>query len=506
MSMQGTGYTGGVAVRVLSDRYELHELLGRGGMGVVHRAVDRELGRTVVVKLLPAELLRQPGFRSRFRREARAAAGLSHPAIAVVHDMGEDARGEEPVLYMVMELVSGRTLAETIADGPLAPDHAAAVIGEVLDALDHSHSRGVVHRDIKPSNIITQRTASRTTAKVMDFGIARLLSESATRLTATGVLIGTPSYLSPEQAEGKEADERSDIYSAGCVLYELLTGRPPFRGDSATAVLLQHLQRTPEPPSSVRPGIPAAWDALVLRAMAKRPQDRYAGAADMRAALTAVTEEASARPPRQWTPTVVDRPEPGDPDTPLASHPTMSPSGQAASPAARTAPAATAAVRERKPNPEPEPEPEPGAGAGAVAAGAGVRFKARLIDLLVTLTTAPLVAALLSALFALRWGVLLLPSFLGVSLVYESVALALFGRTVGKRAAGLRVVGKRSGARPGPRGVLRALVFWVLHGFPWLVLVWGVDLVLFLRAGPRRPLLADRFAGTRVVTDEDGGR
>ncbi|MFB7241281.1 hypothetical protein CW362_16950 [Streptomyces populi] len=496
MSMQGTGYTGGDAVRVLSDRYEVHELLGRGGMGVVHRAVDRELGRTVAVKLLPAELLRQPGFRSRFRREARAAAGLSHPAIAVVHDMGEDARGEEPVLYMVMELVSGRTLAETIADGPLAPDHAAAVIGEVLDALDHSHGRGVVHRDIKPSNIITQRTASRTTAKVMDFGIARLLSESATRLTATGVLIGTPSYLSPEQAEGKEADERSDIYSAGCVLYELLTGQPPFRGDSATAVLLQHLQRTPEPPSSVRPGIPAAWDALVLRAMAKRPQDRYEGAAAMRAALDTVTEEASARPPRQWTPTVVDRPEPGDPDTPLASHPTVSSSGRSVPSAARTVPAATAAARERKPAPEP----------GAVVAGARVRCKARLIDLLVTLATAPLVAALLSALFALRWWVLLLPSFLGVSLVHEIGALALFGRTVGKRAAGLRVVGKESGARPGPRGVLRALVFWVLHGFPWLVLVWVVDLVLFLRAGPQRPLLADRFAGTRVVLDEDGGR
>jgi serine/threonine protein kinase len=488
-------------VRVLSDRYELHELLGRGGMGVVHRAVDREPGRTVAVKLLPAELLRQPGFRSRFRREARAAAGLSHPAIAVVHDMGVDARGEEPVLYMVMELVSGRTLAETIADGPLAPDHAAAVIGEVLDALDHSHSRGVVHRDIKPSNIITQRTVSRTTAKVMDFGIARLLSESATRLTATGVLIGTPSYLSPEQAEGKEADERSDIYSAGCVLYELLTGQPPFRGDSATAVLLQHLQRTPEPPSSVRPGIPAAWDALVSRAMAKQPQDRYAGAAAMRAALATVTEEASARSPRQWTPTVVDRPEPGDPDTPLASHPTMSSAGQAAPPAARTVPAATAAARERKPNPEPEREP----GAGAVVAGAGVRFKARLIDLLVTLTTAPLAAALLSVLFALRWWVLLLPSFLGVSLVYESGAPALFGRTVGKRAVGLRVVGKESGARPGPRGALRALLFWVLHGFPWLVLVWVVDLVLFLRAGPRRPLLADRLAGTRVVPNEDGG-
>ncbi|WP_344247628.1 protein kinase domain-containing protein, partial [Actinocorallia libanotica] len=274
-------------VEVLSGRYELLEPLGRGGMGVVYRARDRELERIVAVKVLPVELLRSEDFRARFRREARAAAGLSHPNIAVVYDIGEDISGREPVPYLVMELVEGGTLADLLRGEPPTPAEAGQIIVAVLEALEHSHGRQVVHRDIKPANIMVHRTGGRVRVKVMDFGIARLLSQTATRLTATGVVIGTPSYMSPEQADGKPADTRSDLYSTGCVLYEMLTGRPPFTGDSATVVLFQHLQKTPEQPSRLNPALAPWWDEVLATALAKDPQDRYADAAAMHQAIEA---------------------------------------------------------------------------------------------------------------------------------------------------------------------------------------------------------------------------
>ncbi|WP_344247605.1 protein kinase domain-containing protein, partial [Actinocorallia libanotica] len=276
-------------VEVLSGRYELLEPLGRGGMGVVYRARDRELERVVAVKVLPAEMLRGEDFRARFRREARAAAGLSHPNIAVVYDIGEDVGGLEPVPYLVMELVEGGTLSDLLRGEPLTPHEAGQIVSAVLEALEHSHGRQVVHRDIKPANIMVQRVGGRVRVKVMDFGIARLLSQTATRLTATGVVIGTPSYMSPEQADGRPADARSDLYSTGCVLYEMLTGRPPFTGDSATVVLFQHLQKTPEPPSRLNPALAPWWDEVLATALAKDPQDRYPDAAAMRQAIEAST-------------------------------------------------------------------------------------------------------------------------------------------------------------------------------------------------------------------------
>ncbi|MEO3782445.1 protein kinase [Actinocorallia sp. B10E7] len=273
-----------VSVRVLAGRYALEEELGRGGMGVVYRATDLELGRDVAVKLLPEQFSKQPGFLARFQREARVAAGLSHPHVAVVHDIGQD--GDAP--YLVMELVAGRTMSEAAGGAAMEPEHVASVAVDVLDALEHCHARGIVHRDIKPSNIMLDEAGVRPRVKVMDFGIARLLSDTATRLTATGMLIGTPAYLSPEQANGEDALPASDLYSLGCVLYELLTGRPPFTGDSPTVVLLGHLQRTPQPPSALRPGLAPEWDRIVMTALAKAPEERFASATAMRDALQAL--------------------------------------------------------------------------------------------------------------------------------------------------------------------------------------------------------------------------
>ncbi|GLY76842.1 protein kinase domain-containing protein [Actinoallomurus iriomotensis] len=279
-------------MRVLAGRYELHEALGRGGMGVVHKGLDRELGRTVAVKLLPAELLRQPGFQERFRREGRTAAALSHASITVMHDIGEDTSGGEPVPYLVMEYLDGRPLDEAIAAGPLPLDQVCAIIGDVLDALDHSHGKGIVHRDIKPANVMVDLDGFRPRVKILDFGIAKLIADAATRLTATGWMVGTPLYMSPEQAEGHAATAKSDVYAVGCLLYELLTGDPPFTAETPTAVLLQHIRQTPRPPSARRPDLPPGWDAVVLRALAKRPEDRYADAAEMRAAVLTAGDDA----------------------------------------------------------------------------------------------------------------------------------------------------------------------------------------------------------------------
>ncbi|MFF8942314.1 protein kinase [Streptomyces sp. NPDC014864] len=286
---------------VLSGRYELAEKLGQGGMGTVHRGVDRQLRRTVAVKLLSSELAHDPQSRARFRREAHAAAALNHPAVATIHDVGEEPHPDGPRPYLVMEYVQGATLAEVLREGPLPVADAISTACAVLDALRHSHERGIVHRDIKPSNIML---TGPDTVKVLDFGIAKAFTEAATRITGSGAAIGTPAYLSPEQISGAEVDHRADLYATGCLLHELLTGQPPFRGDSPFAVMHQHLYAEPEPAARFRPQIPPAVEAVILSALRKDPAERFADAGEMRASLAdAVTQSsmptarATALPP-----------------------------------------------------------------------------------------------------------------------------------------------------------------------------------------------------------------
>ncbi|MFI1567087.1 protein kinase [Streptomyces sp. NPDC020490] len=287
--------------RILAQRYELVEQLGRGGMGTVYRAVDRRLRREVAVKTLSAELARQPQFLARFRREAHAAAALNHPGIATVHDAGEGSGDGSAEPYLVMEYVKGRTLSDVVGDGPMPVAQAVDITGQVLEALEHSHRQAIVHRDIKPANVILTRGG---TVKVLDFGIAKALSEAATRLTGTGVAVGTPAYLSPEQIVGDETDHRTDLYAVGCLLYELVTGRPPFTGESPFSVMHQHLAAEPVAPSCLRPELPAAMDTVILRALRKSRDDRFPDAAAMRVSLAeaALVAPASVSP----SPTEVD--------------------------------------------------------------------------------------------------------------------------------------------------------------------------------------------------------
>ncbi|MFF7251078.1 protein kinase [Embleya sp. NPDC008237] len=297
-------------MRVLAGRYELVELVGRGGMGEVWKGVDRELGRTVAVKVLPVELTRQEEFRHRFRREARTGAALSHHGVATLHDVGEDVDGTDVVPFLVMEFIDGRTLTEVLRAGPMPIARAIAIARDVADALVHSHGVGLVHRDIKPSNVMVTASGA---VKVLDFGIAKALAETTTRLTATGRMVGTPAYLAPEQIDGDAVDARADIYSLGCLLYELLTGRPPFSGDSPFAVMNQHLTKTPPPPSALRTDIPEQVDAVTLVALAKAPDRRYGDAAAFRSALESTQRELNAAavvPPHART-TVVGRPRSG---------------------------------------------------------------------------------------------------------------------------------------------------------------------------------------------------
>ncbi|QJS99364.1 serine/threonine protein kinase [Streptomyces asoensis] len=290
-------------MRVLADRYELVEAVGRGGMGEVWRATDRELGRTVAVKVLPPELTRHEEFRVRFRREARTVASLNHRNVAVLHDVGEDTTDGETTPFLVMEFIEGRTLTAALAEGAFTVVRALAVARDIADALAHSHAQGLIHRDIKPSNVML---TSEGAIKVLDFGIAKVVAETTTRLTATGMTVGTPAYLSPEQLTGGPVDGRSDQYSTGCLLYELLTGRPPFLGDSPFAVMHQHISQEPVAPSRLRPQIPAAVDDLVLRTLAKDREQRLGSAAELRDALaatrTAVSAPAAAPQPRTAAP------------------------------------------------------------------------------------------------------------------------------------------------------------------------------------------------------------
>src|SRR5215475_176938 len=264
--------------RLLGGRYELDGIVGRGGMAEVFRARDIRLNRIVGVKTLRDGLARDQTLLARFRREAQSAASLNHPSIVAVYDTGEDTVGGTPVPYIVMEFVDGRTLRELLYDeGTLLPELAAEITDGVLRALDYSHRHGIVHRDIKPGNVMVTKSGD---VKVMDFGLARANSDQL-RLTQTSQVMGTAQYLSPEQARGERVDGRSDLYSTGCVLYELLTGWPPFTGDSPVAIAYQHVKEDPVPPSRAEPRVPGWADAIVLKALQKDPAQRYQSPAEM---------------------------------------------------------------------------------------------------------------------------------------------------------------------------------------------------------------------------------
>lgn len=272
---------------VLAGRYEVRKLIGRGGMAEVHIGYDKRLSRTVAIKILRADLAQDPLFLARFRREAQSAAALNHPSIVSVYDTGEEqvasgTPGKPPLSlpYIIMEYVNGRTVSSLLVDGdPVPIAEAVQIAVGVLNALEYSHHEGIIHRDIKPGNIMLTPDGK---VKVMDFGIARAIADSAATMTKTNSVVGTAQYLSPEQARGEVVDARSDLYSTGCLLYELLTGKPPFVGESAVAVAYQHVQETPRPASQVASDIPDAIDRVVMKSLAKRREDRYQSAAEFR--------------------------------------------------------------------------------------------------------------------------------------------------------------------------------------------------------------------------------
>ncbi|BEL10573.1 Stk1 family PASTA domain-containing Ser/Thr kinase [Actinoplanes sichuanensis] len=313
--------------RLLGGRYQVGELLGYGGMAEVHRGRDLRLGRDVAIKMLRTDLARDATFQERFRREAQNSAALNHPAIVAVYDTGEEisATGEK-LPFIVMEFVNGRTLKEVLAqEQRLQPRRALEIIADICAALEFSHRHGIIHRDIKPGNVMITQNGQ---VKVMDFGIARALASGATTMTQTSAVIGTAQYLSPEQARGESVDARSDVYAAGCVLFELVIGQPPFVGDSPVSVAYQHVREEPRVPSSIVRDVPPDIDAIVLKALAKNPLNRYQSSQEMRAdALRAVSgRPVMATPvmnqaetvalqggPHQWPPqgaTTIQRPIP----------------------------------------------------------------------------------------------------------------------------------------------------------------------------------------------------
>ncbi|MHC2187218.1 serine/threonine protein kinase [Rathayibacter agropyri] len=270
--------------RLIAGRYLVGPRLGHGGMSEVHLGTDTRLGRTVAIKELKLSLSSDSAFRLRFRQEAQSASRMSHPTIVRVFDAGEevsvdDNGGESRRPFIVMEHIEGRLLKDLIAEGPVEIDEAVRITEGILTALEYSHRAGVVHRDIKPGNIMLTPSGQ---VKVMDFGIARAVSDSAATVAQTTAILGTAAYFSPEQAKGEQVDARSDLYSAGIVLFELLTGRAPFRGDTPVAVAYQHVSETPPAPSSINPAVPPALDAVVAHALSKDRYRRYQGAAEFR--------------------------------------------------------------------------------------------------------------------------------------------------------------------------------------------------------------------------------
>lgn len=279
--------------RILGDRYEIRTLIGHGGMAEVHLGFDTRLNRVVAIKMLRMDLARDAMFLKRFQREAQSAASLNHPNIVAVYDTGEQqmlsADGQALIVpYIVMEYVEGHTVRDLLSDGtPVPIDEAVEITCGILFGLEYAHARGLVHRDIKPGNVMLTNDGK---IKVMDFGIARAVADSQVTMTQSNAVVGTAQYLAPEQARGEEVDARSDLYSTGCVLFELLTGQPPFKGDSAVAVAFQHVSQEPPAPKSLAPDIPDALNQVTLKAMAKDSGARYQTAAQMRQDLLAALE------------------------------------------------------------------------------------------------------------------------------------------------------------------------------------------------------------------------
>ncbi|WP_372592868.1 Stk1 family PASTA domain-containing Ser/Thr kinase [Actinotalea sp.] len=313
------------APRILGGRYEVGELIGRGGMAEVHIGHDTRLGRTVAIKILRSDLARDPSFQARFRREAQAAASLNHPAVVAVYDTGEDVSTEPGgaiahVPFIVMEYVEGHTVRDILRDGAAVPiEEAVEITAGVLSALEYSHRAGIVHRDIKPANVMLTPTGA---VKVMDFGIARAMADAAGTMTQTQAVIGTAQYLSPEQARGEQVDARSDLYSTGCLLFELLTGRPPFIGDSPVAVAYQHAREEAQPPTTFAADVPEALDRITMKALAKDRENRYRTAAEFRNDLEAVLRGGAVSAPAVGAlaaETAVLRPPMADPGPPTAA-------------------------------------------------------------------------------------------------------------------------------------------------------------------------------------------
>jgi tRNA A-37 threonylcarbamoyl transferase component Bud32 len=352
-----------VEERVLGGRYRLLRHLARGGMAEVYVAEDQLLNRPVAVKVLFPELARDEAFVERFRREARSAASLNHHNIVSVYDFGED----EGSWFIVMEYVEGRTLRDIIrAEGAMEPARAAELASEVAAALAAAHTQGIVHRDVKPANVLI--AADSGTVKVADFGIARA-ANARQDLTMPGTVLGTATYLSPEQAQGSEVDARTDVYSLGMVLYEMLTGKPPFTGDSPVAIAYQQLNRTAPAPSTVSPRVPPALDAVVMKAMSKDPGDRQASAEELREELLAVDRAA------------------GDPDATMAIESPVAPVDATAVVSAST----TAVLPSVTPAPEVDPWPPT-----AVAPDVYRRRRAGVIAGLALLALAVIVALVLA--------------------------------------------------------------------------------------------------------------
>ena len=282
----------------IGGRYEVGELLGRGGMAEVRKGTDVRLGRTVAIKRLRTDLASDATFQARFRREAQSAASLNDPTIVSVYDTGEEMSTDGSNVaqpYIVMEYVAGRTLRDVLRDGrKILPERALEITSGVLRALDYSHRAGIIHRDIKPGNVMLTPAGD---IKVMDFGIARAVSDASSTMTQTAAVVGTAQYLSPEQARGETVDSRSDVYSTGCLLYELLTGRPPFVGDSPVSVAYQHVREQAQPPSAHDEELTPELDAIVMKALAKDVNDRYASAAAMKADIDRYLEGKPVQAP-----------------------------------------------------------------------------------------------------------------------------------------------------------------------------------------------------------------
>ena len=316
--------------QILAGRYEIRDLIGSGGMAEVHLGYDKRLSRIIAIKLLRSDIAGDPTFQARFRREAQSAAALNHPTIVAVYDSGEEEitapnGATRSVPYIVMEYVEGHTVRELLGDGDAVPiPEAVEITTGVLDALEYSHRAGIVHRDIKPGNIMLTSTGA---VKVMDFGIARAMEDSSATVTQTHAVVGTAQYLSPEQARGELVDARSDLYSTGCLLYELLTGQPPFTGDSAVAIAYQHVREIPKPPSALAADVPESLDRVVLKALAKARDDRYQDAAHMRTELLAAARGMAVSAPatETWQSTTAmpsaTAPSPAPPAPPISTQP-----------------------------------------------------------------------------------------------------------------------------------------------------------------------------------------